>query len=74
MDIPVDETAALSSSERMLRQLETRSLDSELTILGRALLLSAKGDVNEAAMNALLALPASDLAQLAAQHGIQTGT
>lgn len=73
MNIDADENAAPSSLERVIRHLETRVLDCNLSILGRALLISTLEEAHEATVPALLALSPTGFAQLATQRGSEAG-
>lgn len=76
MDIDADKIAAPSSSEKVLRYLETAVPDChmDLTVLGRALLINSHGKANEEEVTDLLEQSLLDLAHQATQCSIEAGT
>ena len=73
MDVDADGNAALSSSERVLIHLETRVLDYNISILGRALLISTFEEANEATVTDLLDTSELVLARRATQCSTEAG-
>ncbi len=71
MDTDVDDTAAPSSSAKILRYLETEVPDSCLTILSRALLIC--GEASETVVTDLLAASFLNLGRWASQLSTEAG-